>query len=127
MRELYISTIQGLAPPELKLGRAIILAESQQRPRWFRKIERIGGSVIGVGTYGVAQVAAPAPISDKESIDELMKWVKGITVQPEELITYEGQHILKEKLLEHNPDPDHSERIIEFVEMIDEVGILPST
>lgn len=51
---------------------AFVLAETQQRPRWFRRLERLGGKIWGPGTYGVAQVASDTPISDTKSIDILV-------------------------------------------------------
>ncbi|MGC4768892.1 hypothetical protein ACLQ25_07900 [Micromonospora sp. DT44] len=50
------------------LVEAVLLAENLERPRWFRGLERLKGRVFPSGTYGVMQVWAGKPISDKESI-----------------------------------------------------------
>lgn len=48
---------------------AIMIAESIQRPKWFRRLERIMGLIYRRGTYGIMQVMSDRPIDDKESID----------------------------------------------------------
>ena len=48
---------------------AIMIAESIQRPKWFRRLERIMGLIYRRGTYGIMQVMSDQPIDDKESID----------------------------------------------------------
>ena len=56
---------------------AIIAAESLQRPKWFRRIERLFGRFRESGTYGVAQVRASRPLSDIESVRELARSYSG--------------------------------------------------
>ena len=48
---------------------AIMITESIQRPKWFRRLERIMGLIYRRGTYGIMQVMSDQPIDDKESID----------------------------------------------------------
>lgn len=55
----------GTSPDLLE---AILITESVQRPKWFRKLERIKGIVVKPGTYGIMQVHADAPIDDRTSI-----------------------------------------------------------
>lgn len=50
------------------LVEAILLTENLQRPKWFRQLERVKGSLFPRGSYGVMQVTADRPISDDESI-----------------------------------------------------------
>lgn len=49
---------------------AIMIAESIQRPKWFRRLERIMGLIYRRGTYGIMQVMSDQPIDDKKSIDK---------------------------------------------------------
>lgn len=56
---------------------SIILTECTQRPRWIRKMENFKGRLIGSGTYGVAQMSANEPISDKRSIEMLCEKFSG--------------------------------------------------
>jgi len=101
----------------LSFAMAIVLAESQQRPRWFRRLERFGGKFRGAGTYGVSQVAADEPITDEESIDLMIQRLD----KPE----------VHAALLEHtyppefynicrswNDDDNHAARIQSFYEQV---------
>ena len=49
-----------------------ILTESIQRPRWFRRLERLKGIVFRKGTYGIMQVWSSRPIGDRRSIDRAL-------------------------------------------------------
>lgn len=98
--------------------RAIILAEVQQRPRWFRRLERVKGVFHGPGTYGVAQVAAPKPISDRESIESLGERFSTYSVPKTD--GYPDYCRLREDLLAHNPDGPHADRIIDFYRLLTE-------
>lgn len=54
---------------------AIIIAESLQRPPWFRRLERIAQWTVMRGhpmTTGVAQIMSSRPLTDEESIDKLL-------------------------------------------------------
>ena len=46
-----------------------MITESIQRPKWFRRLERILGLIYRRGTYGIMQVRNDRPIGDKQSID----------------------------------------------------------
>lgn len=96
---------------------AFVLAESQQRPRWFRRLERIGGKIWGSGTYGVAQIAADHPIKDRESIDQLVVKINNNRVQSalEEGVNSEPFYQICADL---NNDPSHASRIRDFYETV---------
>lgn len=51
------------------LVKAVLLVENLQRPRWVRRLESIKGKIFSVGSYGVMQVRAAAPITDLDSIE----------------------------------------------------------
>lgn len=57
---------------DFRLFEAVLIAESLQRPRWFRILERLKGLVWKSGTYGVMQVRSDRPLSDRESIDKAL-------------------------------------------------------
>ena len=61
---------KGLDPD---LVETVILTESIQRPRWFRRLEFVKGVVFRKGTYGIMQVQSPHPIRDRKSIDEALR------------------------------------------------------
>lgn len=50
-----------------------ILTESIQRPRWFRRLERLKGIVFRKGTYGIMQVRSSRPIGDRRSIERALQ------------------------------------------------------
>lgn len=84
--------------------RAIIAAEVNQRPAWFRRLERLKGRLQPQGSYGVAQVQAPKPISDEESIDRLCQRLQGYF--PERTSGgYVIASLFEARLEEHNADP----------------------
>lgn len=95
------------------LVRAILLAEAQQRPRWFRRLERIKGILFRDGSYGVAQVRADRPISDAESIEKLARIFAGYVVPLNEYDQI-NEEVLKFNLLDHNDDTEHARRIVSF-------------
>lgn len=55
------------------LAKPIVLAEVEQRPRWFRRLERLAGSFRKRGTYGPAQVMATTPLPN--GIDCILDYV----------------------------------------------------
>lgn len=57
---------------DFELFEAVMIAESLQRPRWFRILERLKGIVWKPGTYGVMQVRSDRPLNDFESIDKAL-------------------------------------------------------
>ena len=66
------------------LVEAVILAESMQRPRWFRRLERVKGIVLPRGTYGIMQVRAPRPIGDRRSIERALEVHRAVFAVPPE-------------------------------------------
>lgn len=52
---------------------AVMIAESFQRPKWFRVLERRFGRYLGAKSYGVMQVPNSQPISDEESVIEAVR------------------------------------------------------
>lgn len=99
------------------LARAILLAECQQRPKWFRRLERLGGKIWGKGTYGVAQAAADSPITDEQSIDILISHLRALPVYS---ATFNGPYSDEFSKLcrSWNDDPAHARRIGEFYEIL---------
>lgn len=59
---------------------AVMVLENAQRPRWFRRLERIKGHIVKPGTYGIMQTYSPSPISDQESISLMSKRLATLTV-----------------------------------------------
>ncbi|WP_146249153.1 MULTISPECIES: hypothetical protein [unclassified Curtobacterium] len=59
------------------LVKAFAIVEILQRPAWFRRGERLLGSLRGSGTYGIMQVAAERPISDEESVRRFCEEIAG--------------------------------------------------
>ncbi|WP_146341312.1 hypothetical protein [Nesterenkonia sp. NBAIMH1] len=113
----YISQAAKEHGADGDLLRAIILAEVQQRPRWFRRLERAKGLVFRAGTYGIAQIAASKPISDKESVDRLAESFAGYVV-PRTGDHWESVAALRERLMRHNPDAAHIDRITLMYELL---------
>jgi len=83
---------------------AILTVEGLQRPRWFRRLERLKGRVVAAGTYGVGQVSSPAPISDEASIDELCRCFRGYFPTRSGYGTVRTA-LFEARVEEHNPDP----------------------
>lgn len=101
----------------LSLAMAVVLAESQQRPRWFRKLERIGGKFRGAGTYGIAQVAADGPLTDEKSIDLMFQRLDTPAVHSA-LAESESTFEVYEISLSWNDDDSHAIRIMRFYEQV---------
>lgn len=96
------------------LVEAILLAEAQQRPKWFRKLERLSGIFGREGTYGVAQVRSKGAISDELSISVLIGQLIRNAPGPFEAVI-ENQDELQKLLRSHNPDDEHVNRIATFL------------
>lgn len=104
------------------LVKAIVLAEVEQRPRWFRRLERLAGSFRKRGTYGPAQVMAPSPISDPESIELLFVNIRrGEWSALDEDQGYVEPGALEEVFLAHNQDSGHADRMIYFFRLLEEL------
>lgn len=97
---------------------ATILAEVQQRPKWFRNVERAFVKLRSEGTYGVAQVRSSTPVSDSESIEILVDSYRSQLVNIENDHSYipeESYDSLRMGIfLRHNPDEEHARRILDF-------------
>ena len=59
------------------LVKAFAIAEILQRPSWFRRGERAFGKLRGRGTYGIMQIAADRPISDRASVQIFSETIAG--------------------------------------------------
>ncbi|NKG21996.1 hypothetical protein [Paeniglutamicibacter terrestris] len=93
--------------------RAIILTECIQRPRWIRRLERAKGLISGPGTYGVAQVTSPEPISDELSIKVLCANYAGYYPAGHDSNGY-NHTLLRVRFEDHNPDPVFVEQATEI-------------
>lgn len=86
---------------------AILLAESIQRPRWFRRVERlvqyVRGRVHRSGTTGIAQMRSARPLTDEESIDllciDMQRWTASQSVGD-----LNELEVFEEYAIHHNPD-----------------------
>ena len=105
---------------ELLCLKSIILAEAQQRPSWFRRLEKVKGYVIKKGTYGVAQFSSDKPISDKTSIKKLADFIlddgalKSLSAEQKDRYNPDLIRAIEKLADKHNPDSQHKERIIHF-------------
>lgn len=72
-RELWCKAEDTAALYGVDVGllKAVMTLENAQRPRWFRRLERIKGVIIKRGTYGIMQIYSSVPISDEDSIDKM--------------------------------------------------------
>lgn len=114
----YAAVVAGTNLQFRNFIRAILLAEAQQRPRWFRRLERVKGLIYRPGTYGVAQVAAAKPISDKESIDLLAQRFSDYCFLYR--LDYSWYRQLEYDLIRmHNSDQQHAQRVTEFLSILD--------
>ena len=100
---------KGLDPD---LVEAVILTESIQRPRWFRRLEFMKGIVFRKGTYGIMQVQSPRPIRDRTSIDKALRTHRA-AFKPQETAdnTYTS---ISDRLRSYNSSP-------EFLDLADEI------
>lgn len=83
---------------------AVVLTECIQRPKWIRRAEKFKGRFVKRGSYGVAQVSSPSPISDEESIEEVCRIYAGYYPARNEYGDY-NRTLLQVALEKHNPDP----------------------
>ena len=60
------------------LLKALLVVEAAQRPRWFRRIERIGVRLRVAKTSGVMQMPSRRPLSDRESITAAAEEYAGV-------------------------------------------------
>ena len=67
-----------------------MIIENIQRPCWFRRIETLIGKVARRGSYGIMQVQADRPLSNKQSIKQgvgILLRLKQQSQTPEELFS----------------------------------------
>ncbi|WP_147375372.1 hypothetical protein [Jiangella rhizosphaerae] len=100
------------------LIRSILLAEVIQRPAWTRRLERLKGKILHRGTYGVAQMGSPKPITDNESIDLLCQEFASYRLPRHA----EYGHVLDERfrarIERHNPNASFATQVIQFYERL---------
>lgn len=105
--------------PELVL--AVVLAECEQRPKWFRDAERVFGRLTGSKgiSYGVGQIRSDRPLSDMQSIDYLCAGLSGYFPGSDR----NGSTLeLRIRLADHNPDPVFVATAVErYFELIPEI------
>lgn len=96
--------------------RSIILTECLQRPSWIRRLERLKGRFFEPGTYGVAQISAPAPISDLDSIEALCRKHSGYYPATNEQ-GRTNRTLLAVQLETHNPDQVFVAQALDFFDL----------
>ena len=95
---------------DAKLVESVIVAESLQRPQWFRALERQKGRVWRSGTYGIMQVKAHRPISDSQSIDKALVQYSDVFSVSEPQSVAE----LEKRLIRYNPSSEFVEMVVEI-------------
>lgn len=87
------------------LIRAIVAAESLQRPRWIRRLERAKGKFVGQGSYGIAQISSATPLTDEESVDRLCQAFAGYYPERDHQYGSILESRMRAKVEDHNVDP----------------------
>lgn len=104
--------------------RAVLLAESVQRPRWFRTIERLIQRVrapFGVeGTTGVAQIRAVEPLTDEDSVDRLITSMKEFELSQRSQCEMDPRESFAAFLTLHNPDDVFIESAMGFYDDLED-------
>ena len=107
-----------------RLIKAIILSESEQRPRWFRQLEVLKGVLYKPGTYGVAQVKSSHPIGNRRSIEIL---VDDVANSLNNLNAWQKlgennfyQSTVNQVLRSHNDDPGQEKRVVELYRLLEQ-------
>lgn len=94
-----------------ELVQAVMIAESLQRPTWFRRLEKLKGRVWREGTYGIMQVRSDRPISDRESIDIALE-------RHRDVFAIKQQNTIDQRvagrLMDYNPSLPYTEMIMEI-------------
>lgn len=104
---------------------AMLVTEALQRPRWVRRFEYLKGRLIGRGTYGILQVQADEPITDRESITRTADAFAGF--YPER-----GKYGVRDSFVragaeQHNADPKYVSLVSEIYMIIDRPAVEGST
>lgn len=90
---------------------AIMVYENVQRPRWFRRLERLVGKVTRAGgTYGVMQVRSSRPIDDQTSIEIAAERLAGTAMRPNEN-GWDYRQRLLQAVSNYNSNPDFSKGV----------------
>jgi hypothetical protein len=82
-----------------------MIVENLQRPKWFRRLETLKGSVLKAGTYGIMQVRSDDPLTDEESVGKAVaERLKGLHVR-------ELAYDYEDGSSQSYPDSDHVKEI----------------
>lgn len=106
------AALENDADPKALL--AIGLAESKQRPAWFRRLERVWGLFRPDGTFGLFQVKANRNVSDVESAMIAARRLSGF--YPRSEIFAASRNDVRAIAELHNPDPNFVEMVIGIYE-----------
>lgn len=99
------------AGAEPRLVHAFLLVENIQRPSWTRALERIGGRIIGAGSYGPLQVSSGEPMGDPEALEKAVaqrfagRWV------PRTSHGWPDHKWLRLLALSYNPDKTYADNV----------------
>lgn len=119
---IFASCIRFGADPILV--KAIAIAESAQRPKWFRFLERLGVKVGASNTSGLMQMASGTPLSDEESIDRAAQNYRNVwslRVYESEFTTPLVSVDIGEVwgvLTSHNGDGSFASRVVEIAQAL---------
>ncbi|TFV88592.1 hypothetical protein [Blastococcus sp. CT_GayMR16] len=80
----------------------LMIAESLERPRWFRQLERLFAFTRARATYGVMQVSSARALTDEESIAATAAAYRGY--RPAHTSAGPIEPYLRAALARHNPD-----------------------
>lgn len=109
----YANQVAADTDCDPELTRAIIAAEALQRPRWMRGLERAKGRLVPAGTYGVAQMTAPRPLSDTQSVQALCREHAGY-YPTRSSSGYVRETLLEARIEKHNSNPEFVASVMEF-------------
>jgi hypothetical protein len=107
-RELfeYAQELSAKHDADYVLVRAVMLTENLQRPPWLRSVERFKGRFFRRGTYGIMQVSADRPLSDRESIEVAVRnHFAGTALIPNENM-WPRVDLFSDVLKTYNSNPD---------------------
>jgi hypothetical protein len=91
---------------------SLMIAESLERPRWFRQLERLFSFTRRRATYGVMQVSSSDPLSDDQSIAATAAAYRGY--RPEHTSSGPVEPYLRAAVARHNPDAN-------FIDLVSEI------
>lgn len=111
LREIEATAVECCVDPDL--ATAIARVENEQRPPWFRRLERGMHRLRPGGSYGLFQVAGHGPVSDRESCRIALEHLTGSWP----ILNSEGYPVDWSvfRIVEmHNPDSRFAERVSEL-------------